>query len=214
MMKAKSRGIFLLRVLGALISFAVLISGTLGSDSLPAAFYNFPPKQQLLAFLVETIDWYRLLSVEQQIATEPTDMLFLEDNRPIGVQVVRFSFDFARAAVAFEARTSAPADPKGQRNRASSGSDFQHLAVMESKSSAEAQQAANDLKSIKQKRHLSEQPTGRIVSFSNSFVFVSPATGLIKGMPGSAKTPGESSLRMADDHRCQWCLECDSAAQA
>jgi hypothetical protein len=151
-MKAKSHGIFLLRVPGALMLFAVLIPGVLGSDSLPAAFYNFPPKQQVLAFLVETIDWYRLLSVEQQIATEPTDVLFLEDNRPIGVQVVRFSFDFARAAVAFEARTSVPADPKGERIPASSGSDFQHLAVMESKSSAEAQQAATDLKLIKQKR--------------------------------------------------------------
>jgi hypothetical protein len=60
------------------------------------------------------------LSIEQQIATEPADMLFLEDNRPIGVQVVRFSFDFARAGVAFEARTSVPVDAKGQRNRASS----------------------------------------------------------------------------------------------
>lgn len=152
MMKAMSRGTFLLRILGALILFAILIPGMLGTDSLPAAFYNFPPKQQVLAFLVETIDWYRLLSIEQQIATEPTDMLFLEDNRPIGVQVVRFSFDFARAVVAFEAKTSVPADPKSQRNRASSGSDFQHLALIESKSRAEAQQAANDLKSIKQKR--------------------------------------------------------------
>jgi small-conductance mechanosensitive channel len=36
----------------------------------------------------------------------------------------------------------------------------------------------------------SEQPTGRIVSFSNSFVFVSPATGLFEGIHGSAKTSG------------------------
>jgi small-conductance mechanosensitive channel len=36
----------------------------------------------------------------------------------------------------------------------------------------------------------SEQPTGRIVSFSNSFVFVSPATGLFKEIHGSTKTSG------------------------
>jgi small-conductance mechanosensitive channel len=36
----------------------------------------------------------------------------------------------------------------------------------------------------------SEQPTGRIVSFSNSFVFVSPATGLFEGIRRSAKTSG------------------------
>jgi hypothetical protein len=68
----------------------------------------------VLSFLIETIDWYRLLSVQQQIATEPTDILFLEGNRPIGVQVVRFSFDFAREAVAFEAGPPPSADPKGQ----------------------------------------------------------------------------------------------------
>jgi hypothetical protein len=160
MMKSESRRIFPRRFLSTLVLFAILMPGMLGSDSLPAALYNFPSKHQVLAFLIETIDWYRLLSVEQQIASQPRDMLFLENNRPIGVQVVRFSFDFARAAVAFEARTSVPADANGQRNRASSGSDFQQLAVMESKSRAEAQQAANDLKSIQQKR-LTATPADR-----------------------------------------------------
>jgi small-conductance mechanosensitive channel len=42
-----------------------------------------------------------------------------------------------------------------------------------------------------------EQPTGRVVAFSNSFVFVSPASGLFKGMRSSAKTPGESNVRPA-----------------
>jgi hypothetical protein len=32
-----------------------------------------------------------------------------------------------------------------------------------------------------------EQPTGRVASFSNSFVFVSPATGLFKLAPNSAR---------------------------
>jgi small-conductance mechanosensitive channel len=35
----------------------------------------------------------------------------------------------------------------------------------------------------------SEQPTGRVVSFSNSFVFVSPATGLFRRIHRSATTP-------------------------
>jgi hypothetical protein len=151
-MKAKSPGIFPLRSPGVLILFAMQIPGMRGSDSLPGAFYNFPPRQQLLSFLVETIDWYRLLSVQQQIATEPTDILFLEGNRPIGVQVVRFSFDFAREAVAFEASTSASADPKGEPDRALSGTDFQRLVVMESTSQSEVQQAVSDLESIKHKR--------------------------------------------------------------
>jgi small-conductance mechanosensitive channel len=50
---------------------------------------------------------------------------------------------------------------------------------------------------IKELDTSSQQPTGRVVSFSNSFVFVSPATGLFKGMPGSAKAPGPSAARSA-----------------
>ena len=127
------------------MSAELFFFGVLGVGA--AAFYNFPPKQRILGFLVETIDWYRLLSVEQQIATEP------DGTRCSSKTIVRlvwrssvFRLTSASAAVAFfEARTSLPAEPKGQRNRASSGRDFQHLAVMESKSSAEAQQAANDL---------------------------------------------------------------------
>jgi len=39
--------------------------GVLRSD-LPAAFYNFPRKQQVLALLVETIDWYRLCQLNSR----------------------------------------------------------------------------------------------------------------------------------------------------
>jgi small-conductance mechanosensitive channel len=35
-----------------------------------------------------------------------------------------------------------------------------------------------------------EQPTGRVVSFSNSFVFVSPATGLFKRVHGFTRDSG------------------------
>ena len=44
MMKSKSRRIFLRRFLSTLVLFAILMPGMLGSDSLPAALYNFPSK--------------------------------------------------------------------------------------------------------------------------------------------------------------------------
>jgi hypothetical protein len=136
----------------ALIFVALLMQGMLDGDSPSASSYNFPSKQQVLAFLLQTVDWYHRLSIEQQIATEPADMLFLEDNRPISTQVVRFSFNFARAAVELEATASVPTDPKGDHGPAASGPDFQHLVEMEAKSESEAQQAGDDLKSLQQKR--------------------------------------------------------------
>jgi hypothetical protein len=139
------------RVSHALICAAILLQGRLVGDNPPAASYTFPSKQQVVAFLVDTIDWYRRISVEQQIATEPADILFLQENRTVSAQVVRFSFDFGKAAVAFEVASPVPADPKGQLNSASS-SQLQHLVEMEAKSASEVQRAGNDLKSLEQKR--------------------------------------------------------------
>src|SRR6266404_2243412 len=144
----------------AVIFVAILVQSVLIGDTPPPAPYNFPSKQQILAFLVETIDWYHRLSLQQQIATEPADMLFLEENRPISSQIVRFSFDFARAAAAFEGTASVPAGPKGEHSRAASSPDFQRLIEMETKSESEAQQAGNDLKSLQQK-HLASRGADR-----------------------------------------------------
>lgn len=54
--------------------------------------------QQVISFLNQTIDWYRHLGVEEQIASDPTDVLFVNDDRQMANQIVRQSFDFARAA--------------------------------------------------------------------------------------------------------------------
>lgn len=52
---------------------------------------------QILQFLDQTIDWYRGLTTQQQLATTPTDLAFLYDNRQAATQAVRLAFDFARA---------------------------------------------------------------------------------------------------------------------
>src|SRR5689334_6148988 len=54
-------------------------------------------QQDVIAFLNQTITWQRHFAVEQQIATEPADVIFLNDNRALLNQVVKLSFDFARA---------------------------------------------------------------------------------------------------------------------
>src|SRR5271157_2771017 len=58
---------------------------------------HLPSNQQVLAFLTESIDWYRHRAIEEQLATDPVDLVFLKDNRPIAAQIVQLSFDFARA---------------------------------------------------------------------------------------------------------------------
>src|SRR6266567_6560541 len=51
----------------------------------------------IIPFLNQTIAWHGQLKAQQQMVSEPSDVLFLNDNRQIADQVVRLSFDFARA---------------------------------------------------------------------------------------------------------------------
>ena len=56
-----------------------------------------PTSQQTLGFLNQTIDWFRHLSSEEQLADQPTDLLFVYNDRDLANQVLSLSFDFARA---------------------------------------------------------------------------------------------------------------------
>jgi len=136
----------------SVLLFVMLISSGLSADIPLPKSYDFPSKQQVIKFLTESIDWYRHLSVERQIATEPSDLLFLDDNQPIGTQVVQLSFAFARADASLAATFPAPASEQGGAAIAdASSSDFKHFVEMKTKSDDASRQASEDLESIKKK---------------------------------------------------------------
>jgi len=58
---------------------------------------DLPQKQQVIGFLTESIDWSRRCAIERQIASDPADLVFVEDNLPRAAQIEQLSFDFARA---------------------------------------------------------------------------------------------------------------------
>ena len=53
---------------------------------------------EVIQMLDATVDWYRTLGIQQQIADEPSDLLSLAENRQIANQVVGLAFDVARAS--------------------------------------------------------------------------------------------------------------------
>ena len=53
--------------------------------------------EQVIRILDETVDWYRMLGVQQQSATQPSDLLILYANRQAADRVVGLAFDVARA---------------------------------------------------------------------------------------------------------------------
>lgn len=52
---------------------------------------------QVVQILDETVDWYRTLGVQQQAATQPSDLLILYANRQIAEKVMALAFEIARA---------------------------------------------------------------------------------------------------------------------
>ena len=53
--------------------------------------------EQLVQILDETVDWYRTLGVQQQSATQPSDLLLFFANRQIADKVMALAFQIARA---------------------------------------------------------------------------------------------------------------------
>jgi len=58
---------------------------------------NLPDGQVVISYLNQSIDWHRQITIEEQVATDPSDVLFVNDNRQTANSILRLSFDFARA---------------------------------------------------------------------------------------------------------------------
>lgn len=110
----------------ALLAVAIFLAALL----FPLAGLNAQDQNQpsdngdeIIPFLNQNIVWYRQLTVLQQHATEPSDVLFFNDNRHLADQIVRLAFDFARAraqqlaAHGVTTSASVQAPPGGQFQR-------------------------------------------------------------------------------------------------
>src|SRR5437016_12627276 len=90
-----------LQILRAALVTAVLLFvftvQSQGVDDAQKGAANLPTAQQVIDYLKQTIDWHHHLTVEEQLATDPSDILFLDDNRQIAKQALQLAFDFARA---------------------------------------------------------------------------------------------------------------------
>src|SRR5438552_6325390 len=95
--KLKNRIPFFRAAIIAVMALAAFVLPSRGVDDLQKGHANLPSPQQVIDYLKQTIDWHHHLSVEEQLATGPSDVLFLEDDRQIAKQVMQLSFDFARA---------------------------------------------------------------------------------------------------------------------
>lgn len=103
---------------------------------------------RIIPFLEQTLAWYRQMTVDKQIANDPTEVAMVSDNRQLESQIVRLSFDFARA----EADALA-GSPVSSQVSTQSGATPQQQALLKAESEAEQEvkKAASELNSLKQK---------------------------------------------------------------
>jgi len=107
---------------------------------------NASDRSDILQFLDQTINWYRQIDVERQIATEPDDVIAVNDDRPLADQIVRSAFDFARAEADF-AQSSTKPNPAQNPEAAR----YQSLLQLAAKLDQQVQQAQAELQSDRQK---------------------------------------------------------------
>ena len=75
---------------------ALLAAGWLFAQSAPKP--GLPAASDIIDYLNQTLDWHRQLVVEEELTSDPADTLFVSDSQQLDTQIVRKSFEFARAA--------------------------------------------------------------------------------------------------------------------
>jgi small-conductance mechanosensitive channel len=55
-----------------------------------------PQREAVVSYLGQVISWYRHLEVEQRLATEPAEILYLADDRQMAADIVKQAFAYAR----------------------------------------------------------------------------------------------------------------------
>lgn len=109
------------RIAAICLSLTVVTS-IRAQEPTPAPDATAPPSravmtgEQVVRILDETVDWYRMLGVQQQSATQPSDLLILYGNRQTADRVVALAFELARANAELlsseaEIQQDAAADP-------------------------------------------------------------------------------------------------------
>jgi small-conductance mechanosensitive channel len=116
----------------------------------PAAVTGTDP----LPYLKQTIDWYQHLRVEQQLVTDPADVTFLDDERQIAKQILKLSFDFARAQAKFVSTAPVASQPDQPESTRYSGLMRRSAAADE-----EVKQTEAEVESVKRK--LQQTPEGQ-----------------------------------------------------
>src|SRR6266436_2173720 len=129
--------------------FAIAISGGLSADT-PQNSYQLPSDAQVIGYLLQSVNWYHHVYCERQVASDPQDLVFLNDNQAIESQIVKLSFEFAKADAAL-AKTASSAHGAATTSAAPSSVDLAHFVELKNRNDQVTQQTRADIGKLKEK---------------------------------------------------------------
>src|SRR6266478_8885540 len=123
--------------------FAATIASGLSADA-PQTSYQLPSDAQVIGYLLQSVNWYHHVYSERQVASDPQDLVFLNDNQAIESQIVKLSFEFAKADAVLAKTATSPHDaPATMAGPASA--DLAHFIELKNRNDQVTQQTSEDI---------------------------------------------------------------------
>jgi small-conductance mechanosensitive channel len=124
---------------------AAAMTGGLSADT-PPSTYQLPSNSEVIGYLLKSVNWYRHVYTERQAANEPADLVFLDDNQAIERQIVKLSFEFAKADAMLE--TSAAFSHGRPTSSDRPSADLAHFIELKNRNDQLSQQAIEEIKNL------------------------------------------------------------------
>ena len=113
----------------------------------PSGIPNLPDGNTVISYLNQAIEWHRQLVPEEQLASDPSDVLFVNDARQIANRALQLSFDFAKADAELLAKQQSPAPSTAEGQQPNQGQSLSQLAAS---AAAELRQRQAEVQSLRQ----------------------------------------------------------------
>ena len=124
---------------------AAAMAGGLSADT-PPSTYQLPSNSEVIGYLLQSVTWYRHVYAERQVANEPADFMFLDDSQAIERQIVKLSFEFAKADAVV--KTSAASSHGGTTSTDTPPADLAHFIELKNRNDELSQQASEEIKNL------------------------------------------------------------------
>jgi len=124
---------------------AAAIAGALSADTTQST-YQLPSNSEVIGYLLQSVNWYRHVHTERQVVSEPADLMFLDDNQAIERQIVKLSFEFAKADATLQ---TSPTSLHGRTTPSDSPpADLAHFIELKNRNDQRRQQAIEEIKNL------------------------------------------------------------------